>query len=436
MSLATLGLNHKTAPVEIREKITFSPETMDTALFSLLAHPLITGGVIISTCNRTEIYLSYNDESNADIHSNDIKSIIKNWVKHHCNESHDIRDECFYWLENENAVQHLMRVACGIDSLILGEAQILGQVRQAYHYSKQNSALSTELNRLFQKVFFVAKRVRTETSIGSSSASVAYSTCMIVRNLFPNRQDLNLMLIGAGEMNELISRYLTQHSFHHIIIANRSYDKAKPIADRLQAEVITLSDISARLRDVDVVISSTASPLPLIGKGMMERTLTYRQSQKKASDLLLIDLAVPRDIEHEIKELHGVHLYTIDDLKDIVSNNMEARAKSVKNAEQIIMHESILFMQWIQSQSAIRYIKKYRSAAKNKVNALLDKAKIKLANNKSADEVMTILAHQITNALLHQPTIVIKKLAIKEDKSSLNQLVSEIDIPGQRQKKN
>lgn len=424
MPLAILGLNHKTAPVSIREKIAFHPDAIDTALYSLMSHPLISGVVILSTCNRTEIYASFAEKA---INS-DMKLTIQNWLLSYHEHKDDIPDDSFYWYQGISACQHLMNVACGIDSMILGEVQILGQVRQAYQYSSQFKTLSSELNRLFQQTFFVAKKVRTETNIGSSSASIAYSTCVIVRELFPKKDDLTIMLVGAGEMNELIARYLANHKLKKVIIANRSMVKAKIISDRLQGEVITLSDISERLKEVDVVISSTASPLPIIGKGMVERSLAYRKTHLNDPKILFIDLAVPRDIEGEIAQLDDIHLYTIDNLKDIVSSNMEQRIKAVKNAEQIIFSESELFMKWLTSREAISYIKKYRKQAKMIEEKNLNKAYHQIEKGDPVEIVLRTLANRVKNQLIHDVTMALKYSAQENSKETFQLLINHLKL--------
>ena len=218
MSIAILGINHKTASVSLRERVTFSPESIDKALYSLYQHPLVDGCVILSTCNRTEIYFSYQQASDLVR----LQSSAEQWLSQFHHLDIQLFKANLYWYTDHHAVEHLIRVACGIDSMIIGEPQILGQVKQAYAYSHENQCLSVELTKLFQRVFHVAKRIRTETNIGSSSASVAYSACLIARQLFKNPAQLNVMLVGAGETIELIARYLKPHGFNHIIVANRT----------------------------------------------------------------------------------------------------------------------------------------------------------------------------------------------------------------------
>lgn len=400
MSIAILGINHKTAPVALREKISFSPDAMDSALYNLYQHPLINGCVILSTCNRTEIYVSYDQISDLPR----VKYSVEQWLS----QFHHVKladyATCLYWYDDKFAVEHLMKVACGIDSMILGEPQILGQVKQAYGISQQNSCLSSELEKLFQRIFHVAKRVRTETDIGSNTASVAYAACLVARQIFESATNLNVMLVGAGETIELIARYLKPHGFNKIIVANRTREKALKLANLMDAEIIALPDIAVRLKDVDIVISSTASPLPIIGKGMVERSIALRQERESIDKMLFIDLAVPRDIEPEIANLDNVHLFTIDDLQKTVQENLAQRAIAANEALYIIQEEAELFMQWLRSRNAIDLIKQYRQQAEIIKLELTDKAISALKHGANIDEVLNKFSYQLTNRLIHAPT--------------------------------
>ncbi|XKM14447.1 glutamyl-tRNA reductase [Orbaceae bacterium ac157xtp] len=401
MSIAILGVNHKTAPVSLREKVAFSNELIDTALYSLNQHPLIEGGMILSTCNRTEIYISYDNSLDPIT----VKMAVKNWMmQYHQLPAGDF-DECLYWHQNEQAVSHLMRVASGIDSMIVGEAQILGQVKQAYVYSHRNRCLSPVLEKLLQRVFYVAKRIRTETHIGLNSASVAFSAGLIARQLFTNPSELNVMLIGAGETIELIARYLKPHGFKKVLVANRTKQKALKLASLLNAEIIGLPDIALQLKDMDIVISSTASPLPIIGKGMVERCMASRKQQGgKSPTMLFIDLAVPRDVEPEVAEVENVFLHTIDDLEHTVQTNIEQRKIAAAQAELIIEHELALFYEWVKSRDAAQLIKQYRGQAEAIKLELTTKAINAIKQGGDVGKIMTKFSHQLTNRLIHSPT--------------------------------
>ncbi|MDQ5891685.1 MAG: glutamyl-tRNA reductase, partial [Pseudomonadota bacterium] len=307
MTLLALGINHKTAPVSLRERVVFSPDKLGVALDSLLQQPLVQGGVVLSTCNRTELYLSVDEQENQ-------REQLIRWL---C-EYHQLRPEdvngSLYWHQDNAAVSHLMRVASGLDCLVLGEPQILGQVKKAFAESQRGHSLSSELERLFQKSFTVAKRVRTETDIGASAVSVAFAACTLARQIFESLADVTVLLVGAGETIELVARYLREHKVQKMVIANRTRERAQALATEVGADVITLAELDEQLVQADIVISSTASTLPIIGKGMMERTLKARRNQP----MLMVDIAVPRDIEPEVGKLPNVYLYSVDDLHAII----------------------------------------------------------------------------------------------------------------------
>jgi glutamyl-tRNA reductase len=250
-----------------------------------------------------------------------------------------------YWHHDNEAVSHLMRVASGLDSLVLGEPQILGQVKKAFAESQNGRAVSGELERLFQKSFSVAKRVRTETDIGASAVSVAFAACTLARQIFESLSELTVLLVGAGETIELVARHLHQHNVRHMMIANRTRERAQVLATEVNAEVISLQDIDSRLAEADIIISSTASPLPIIGKGMVERALKARRNQP----MLMVDIAVPRDIEPEVGKLANAYLYSVDDLHSIIQNNLAQRKAAAIQAETIVEHESSNFMAWLRS---------------------------------------------------------------------------------------
>lgn len=396
MSITILGVNHKTAPLSLREKIAFPNEIVDKALYSLYQHPLVEGCVIVSTCNRTEIYLSY--EHDTDFLK--LKQSVEIWLGqfHHVDIAQ--YQNAIYWYEGQQAVEHLMSVASGIDSMIIGEPQILGQVKAAYMQAQKNHCLSLTLEKLFQKIFHVAKTVRSETNIGANTASVAYAACLIARNLFTDTPQLNVMLVGAGETIELISRYLKPHGFNHVIVANRTREKAIKLASLIDAEIISLPDIANRLKDVDIVISSTASPLPIIGKGMVERTLVARNNRK----MLFIDLAVPRDVEEEINQLNHVHLYTIDDLQKTVESNLQQRSIAAKQAQYIIQEQAEQFIDWLKARQAVNFVKQYRTNAEHIKKELEYKALNAIKQGANIDEVFAEFSHKLTNKLIHAPT--------------------------------
>ncbi|CAX55748.1 Glutamyl-tRNA reductase [Erwinia pyrifoliae Ep1/96] len=417
MTLLALGINHKTAPVALRERVTFTPDTLEQALDSLLAQPQVQGGVVLSTCNRTELYLSVEQQEN-------LQDRLIAWLcdYHHLNPDEVLQS--LYWHHDNEAVSHLMRVASGLDSLVLGEPQILGQVKKAFADSQRGHSLDSELERMFQKSFSVAKRVRSETEIGASAVSVAFAACTLARQIFESLATVNVLLVGAGETIELAARHLHQHKVQKLMIANRTRARAQRLADEVDAEVISLAEIDERLAEADIIISSTASPLPIIGKGMVERALKKRRNQP----MLLVDIAVPRDVEPEVGKLPNAYLYSVDDLQAIIESNMAQRQAAAVQAESIVVQESSEFMSWLRSQSAVETIRDYRSQA-DRVRAELEARAIQsLQQGADAEQVLRELAHKLTNRLIHAPTKSLQQAARDGDGERLHILRDSLGL--------
>ena len=417
MTLLALGINHKTAPVALRERVSFGPETLEQALNSLLSQPMVQSGVVLSTCNRTELYLSVEQQA-------DLQEKLVRWLcdYHHLQED-DVR-KSLYWHQDNAAVSHLMRVASGLDSLVLGEPQILGQVKKAFADSQRGHALTSELERMFQKTFSVAKRVRTETEIGASAVSVAFAACTLARQIFESLSGVNVLLVGAGETIELVARHLREHHVKKLMIANRTRERAERLADEVGAEVIELADIDTRLAEADIIISSTASPLPIIGKGMVERALKARRNQP----MLLVDIAVPRDVEPEVGKLANAYLYSVDDLQAIIEQNMAQRKAAAVQAEDIVMQESGEFMAWLRAQSAVETIRDYRSQAEEIRAGLESRALSALQQGADPQQVLQELAHKLTNRLIHAPTKSLQQAAREGDTERLQILRDSLGL--------
>ena len=417
MTLLALGINHKTAPVALRERVAFTPDTLDQALNSLLSQPMVQSGVVLSTCNRTELYLSVEQQA-------DLQEKLVEWLcKYHDLREEDVRNS-LYWHHDNAAVSHLMRVASGLDSLVLGEPQILGQVKKAHADSTRDHALSSELERMFQKTFSVAKRVRTETDIGASAVSVAFAACSLARQIFESLSTVNVLLVGAGETIELVARHLREHHVQKLMIANRTRERAQLLADEVGAEVIGLGDIETRLADADIIISSTASPLPIIGKGMVERALKARRNQP----MLLVDIAVPRDVEPEVGKLANAYLYSVDDLQAIIEQNMAQRKAAAVQAESIVVQESGEFMAWLRAQSAVNTIREYRTQADDVRMELQERALLALRQGADAEKVLQELAHKLTNRLIHAPTKSLQQAARDGDSERLQILRDSLGL--------
>ncbi|WP_233981794.1 glutamyl-tRNA reductase [Pectobacterium versatile] len=417
MTLLALGINHKTAPVSLRERVVFSPDKLGVALDSLLQQPLVQGGVVLSTCNRTELYLSVDEQENQ-------REQLIRWL---C-EYHQLRPEevngSLYWHQDNAAVSHLMRVASGLDSLVLGEPQILGQVKKAFAESQRGHSLSSELERLFQKSFTVAKRVRTETDIGASAVSVAFAACTLARQIFESLSDVTVLLVGAGETIELVARYLREHKVQKMVIANRTRERAQALATEVGAEVITLAELDEQLVHADIVISSTASTLPIIGKGMMERTLKARRNQP----MLMVDIAVPRDIEPEVGKLPNVYLYSVDDLHAIIQHNLAQRKAAAVQAESIVQQESSDFMAWLRAQSAVEAIRDYRAQADELRAEMTAKALAAIQQGNDVEAVIQELTHRLTNRLIHAPTKSLQQAARDGDQHRLQILRDSLGL--------
>lgn len=402
MTLLALGINHKTAPVALREKVAFTPDSLVEALASLKKLEGVDESVIVSTCNRTELYVNTQDESGqkllqwlSDFHHLDVQEISNN----------------SYVLTQDEAVKHIMRVASGLDSLILGEPQILGQVKQAFGDAKHSGMINSEFDKLFQHTFSVAKRVRSETDIGANAVSVAYAAVQLAKHIFAELPKRSVLLVGAGETIELVAQHLKEQGVSKIAVANRTVARAEALAETLGASVYTLSQVPEHLKDFDIVISSTASQLPLIGKGMVEKAL----KQRKNMPMFLVDLAVPRDIESEVNDLGDAYLYTVDDLQHIVQKNLENREQAAIEAEKLIDKQAGDYMTWKQSQQSIDLVRQYRQKGMAQRDDIVEKAKAQLAEGKEAEAVLEEMAYKLTNALLHPTTLALREAAMHDD---------------------
>lgn len=406
MSLLAIGINHNTASVELREKVAFGPEKLSLALNQLSTSSHVKGGVILSTCNRTEIY--------CDVRSASKNKVIE-WLSQFHQVSLDELKPSLYFHEEQAAIRHLMRVACGLDSLVLGEPQILGQVKQAYAEARENHAVNPATEKLFQKAFSVAKRVRTETEIGGSAVSVAYAACTLAKHIFESLADATVLLVGAGETIELVAKHLAGHHCKRMIVANRTRERALSLAQQFGADVIALNEIPDYLAQADIVISSTASPLPIIGKGMVESALKARRHQP----MLLVDIAVPRDIEPQVGKLNDAYLYSVDDLQSIVDSNIEQRKVEAIQAEAIVSEESATFMSWMRSLQAVDSIRDYRKQANEAREELLNKSLQALAAGGDPEKLLIELSNKLTNKLIHTPTRALQTAAEQGEPAKL-----------------
>jgi glutamyl-tRNA reductase len=392
MPLYTLGLNHTSAPVSVREKMAFSTEQMGGALQELIHIAGVEEAAILSTCNRTEVYCQL-----ADLKYDDH---VVQWLGgfHHFDQQ-DVKP-FLYRYQDRSAVRHALRVACGLDSMIVGEPQILGQLKLAYQSANQAGTLGRFLSRLFQYAFATAKEVRTDTAIGASPVSVAFAAVSLAKQIFADLSGESALLIGAGETVELVARHLAGNRVGNLVIANRSVARARTLAGQFNGRGIGLPQIVHVLPQCDIVVSSTASPLPILGKGLVERALKIR----KHRPIFMVDIAVPRDVEPEVGELDDVYLYTVDDLHEVIQDNLESRREAADQADEMIQVKVEDFMAWLRSQDAVSSIRSFRDLAERQRLQTLAKAKHMLKQGKPAEEVLEYLAYTLTNKLTHGPT--------------------------------
>jgi len=403
MSLFALGLNHTTAPVDIRERVVFEPSGLGAALTGLGQMPGIREAAIISTCNRTEIYCAV-DSLDVETPGDRDRAITEWFHGWHGQPPAEI-EPCLYRHLDEDVVRHIMRVACGLDSMILGEPQITGQLKSAWRAAADQGVIGPELGRLFQHAFTVSKEVRTDTAIGTSPVSVAFAAVSLARQIFGDLDRRTALMIGAGETVELAARHLRGAGLAHLIVANRDAHRAARLAQTHGGEGIALASLPERLHEADIVVSSTASTLPILGKGAVEQALRRRRRQP----MFMVDIAVPRDIEAEIGQLDDVFLYTVDDLRHVIEEGMAARREAAAEAESIIERETARFVAWQRSLDAVETIRAYRNRADAIRIRTLDEARRRLARGDDADDVLEFLSRRLTRRLSHRPTVALRR---------------------------
>jgi glutamyl-tRNA reductase len=389
MELFALGLNHHSAPLAVRERVAFTAESLGEALRALLrAHPA-GEGAILSTCNRTEIYCADGDPEQA-----------LEWLARY----HGLPTEAIlphaYTLSEADAVRHAFRVASGLDSMVLGEPQILGQMKDAVQAATEAGAIGTTLGRLFQRSFAVAKDVRTRTRVGANVVSMAAASVRLALRIFPTLADRRVLFIGAGEMIELCATHFAAQSPAGMTVANRTLERAEALGRRFDAQSIELNELPERLPEFDVVISCTASTLPIVGKGLMERVIRARRH----SPVVMVDLAVPRDIEAEVGDLDDVFLFTLDDLARLVEEGAEARRSAVNEAEAIIDGQVDQFLGWMAARDSVPLIRSLREQGETLRLAELDRARRALTRGDDPQQVLEALSRGLTNKFLHAPT--------------------------------
>ena len=425
MSTLLLGINHNTASIAIREKVAFAPELMHEALKQACSCTELSELAILSTCNRTELYCVPNHLIENKAHKQDIEKAILSWLTNYHHLDLDELKNCIYAYWDEDAVRHVMKVASGLDSMVLGEPQILGQMKSAYAVAKNAGSVDSHLQRIFEETFTIAKKVRTDTAIGENPVSVAFAAVTLAQQIFEDLSKVSVLMIGAGRTIELVVQHLKQANIDNIVVANRTLTHALELKEKYGVDEVLFSDIPEQLINADIVVSSTASQLPILGKGAVEKALKIR----KHRPIFMVDLAVPRDIEPEVSDLADVYLYSVDDLKEVIDSNVQSRQSAAAEAEHIIEKGVLDFQQKQRSLDIISSLKAYRDKAESIRDIELNKALKSLEKGESAKEVLANMARLLTNKLIHSPSVQMKKASAEghNELIELAQVLFELD---------
>ncbi len=400
MNLHVLGINHQTAPVALREIVAFAPGALAPALATLRALPQVREAVLLSTCNRTELYAQTDDDG----------QVLADWLSMHPRTGPDL-NAYLYRHRDAEAVRHLFRVATGLDSLVLGEPQILGQVKQAWSASRDAGVLGGPLDRLFQQAFATAKRARTDTRIGVNPVSVASTAVRLAQRSFARLDESTVLLIGAGETIELAARHLVEARLQRLLIANRTLVHAQELASRYGGVALPLAELDRHLADADIVISATASREPVLNRAQVEHAMR----QRKHRPMLLMDLAVPRDIASDVAGIRDVFLYTVDDLERSIEDNRRGRRAAAEQAEAIIELQVARFVEQFQASKRQQPLLRLRAHGDNARAEALTRARAQLAAGMPPEQALELLAHTLTNRLLHAPTVALRDAALSGD---------------------
>jgi glutamyl-tRNA reductase len=410
MTLFALGLSHSTAPLPVRERVVFHVEKLFDALGELTRGQRVAEAAILSTCNRTELYLSAGEPQTA-----------AEWLaQYHRLQPEELRPY-LYTLPQEEAVRHTFRVAAGLDSMVLGEPQILGQMKEAVRAAQAAGTLGTVLHKLFQRTFAVAKEVRSTTHVGANSVSMAAAAVKLAARIFPSLREQKVLFIGAGEMIELCATHFAAQAPARIAVANRTLERAQALAHRFAGHALELRSLAAHLQDYDIIVSCTASSLPILGKGLVERALRARRHRP----MFMVDLAVPRDVEAEVAELDDVFLYTVDDLHAIVQGNLDARRSALEQAEAIIETQVGQFMHWMAARASVPLIRRLREQGEAARRHELERALRHLQRGDDPKAVLETLSQGLTNKLLHAPTQALNQSA-GDERQALAALIERL----------
>lgn len=397
MDIIVVGLSHKTAPVEIREKLSVPKGLLNDYLKRLISLPVVQEGTIISTCNRVEIISVVNQRAG----EHGLIDFLANVAQLPVAEL----DRYLYKLRNEEAVKHLFRVACSLDSMIIGEPQILGQVKEAYRLAVENKGAKLILNKLFHRAFFIAKRVRTETKIANQAVSVSYAAVELAKKIMSDLKDKKALLIGAGEMSELAAKNLLSQGIKEILVTNRTYVRAEELAAELRGRPIPFNEFPAQLKEVDIIISSTGASHYIVHKDQVQSVMRARRHRP----MFFIDIAVPRDVDPQVNEIDNIYVYDIDDLQNVVEENKEERKKEIAKAEMIIQQGQVSFQNWLESLAVVPTILDLRQRLEKIRQEEIGKT-FSLLRNKSAEEqeIIDLLTKSIINKIIHYPIAFLK----------------------------
>jgi glutamyl-tRNA reductase len=395
MTINVLGVNHKSAPIDVREKLAFDKNSIPRALDDIKNIEGVNEVVLISTCNRTEIYTE-NDSDNS--------KIIK-WLNSHQDVTQDCEPFMYSYYE-EKAIKHLFSVASGVDSMVIGENEILGQVKDAFRIADQNNCIKSSLKKLFEFSFSVAKQVRTKTDIGSNPVSFMFTSITLIKKIFDNISSKKALVVGSGYMIQLAIKYLQSNNVRNITLTNRNSEKGSRIAKDNGCNYSKLQYLPNIIAAHDIIISCTSSTIPIIGKGMMESSI----NNINAKPFVIIDLGVPRDVEPEISDLENVYLYSIDDLGKVIKNNYKIREQAVAEAEKIIDYKIEDFKTWLSENHSDNLVKLYRGYVDDITNGAIIKAKKMVHSGESLDDVIAYLAESLKNKLTHETTSKLKEI--------------------------
>ncbi len=406
MTISVIGLNHKSASLDVRERFSFTSDTSALLIRRIKKIPNINEVVVVSTCNRTEIY----------INSMSGPSDLQEWLN--LENEFKVFSEHMYVYQEEDAIEHLFKVVSGLDSMVIGESEVLGQVKNSYKVALENKTIDGKLKRLFEYSFSVARNVRSNTDIGGNAISFMYTSILLIKKVFSDIYKKKCLLIGAGEMTQLALKYLKSNNVNDITICNRNEEKGKKLAADNNCAYSHLNTLTSIIHEHDIIITSTSSSLPLIGKGNIENALQKRINES----IVIIDLGVPRDVEHQIKKLDNVYLYTIDDLGEIIENNYKIRENSIKEAEDIIKFKIVEYKNWLSENSSAEIIKNYREYVDDITNGIVIKAKKMSKNGDDINDIIKYVSESLKNKLAHETTIKLKELYPHLDDDKIQKL--------------